>query len=95
MKIQNYTSRDFYLSAYLLAVGSELESYQKDTTGKTTFVFRSTPELNKQIQKFYALEAMINPVTYGNALRNLKSMIYAEQNTNKDKYYVEQYRNRK
>lgn len=95
MIINKYTSRDFYLSAYLLAVGNELETYEKDNTGKTIFVFRSTPELIKEIQRFYALEAMINPVTYGNALRNLKSMIYAEQNTNKDKYYVEQYRNTK
>jgi hypothetical protein len=95
MKTNQYTSRDFYLSAYLLAVGNSLETYQKDYTGKTTFVFRSTPELNKQIQEFYALEALVNPVEYGNALRNLKSMIHAVQNTDENKNYVKQYRNRK
>jgi hypothetical protein len=95
MKIQNYTSRDFYLSAFLLAAGHALESYQKDSTGKTIFVFRSTPELNQQIQKFYALEAVVNPVEYGNALRSLKSIIHAEQITNEDKNYVKQYRNTK
>jgi hypothetical protein len=87
MKINQYTSRDFYLSAYLLAAGHALESHQKDASGKTTFVFRSTPELNKQIQQYYGLDAIVNPVEYGNALRSLKSIIHAEQMTNENKYY--------
>jgi hypothetical protein len=95
MNMNNYTSRDFYLSAYLLAVGHALETYRKDTTGKTTFVFQSTPELNKQIQKYYGLDALVNPVEYANALRSLKSMIHAEQVTNEDTYYVKQYKDTK
>jgi hypothetical protein len=95
MITNQYTNRDFYLSAYLLAIGNELETYQKESGGLTTFVFRSTPELINHIHKFYAREALINPVEYGNALRNLKSMIHAEQITNKDKNYVGQYRTAK
>ncbi len=90
MQINHYSSRDFYLTAYLLATGNPLERYQKDATGKTTFVFLSTPELNQQIHKFYALEALVNPVEYGNALRSLKSLIHAEQITNANKQHVPQ-----
>jgi hypothetical protein len=93
MQPTQYSSRDFYLSAYLLAMGNSLEMHKKDAGGKTLFVFESTPELNQQIHRFYALEAQICPVQYGNALRNLKSIIHADENTDENKQYVRYIRN--
>lgn len=91
IKIDNtYTSRDFYLSAFLMASGEELQTYRKDAGNQTTFIFNSSPELQQHVRKFYSLEALINPVTYGNALRNLKSMIHAPY-TKPNETYVEQY----
>ncbi len=87
-----YTSRDFYLSAYLIATGNELAQYTKDAGNLTTFVFHNSQELQQHVRKFYALEALINPVVYGNALRSLKSIIHEKQITNRDNKYVEQFR---
>jgi hypothetical protein len=81
-----YTTRDFYLSAYLIAVGDELQTYRKDTGNLTSFVFHNSEELQQHVRKFYALEALVNPLAYGNALRNLKSMIHTKPND----IYVEQ-----
>ncbi len=86
---RTYTSRDFYLCAYLIATGCELEAYRKDGGNLTTFVFNNSQELQQHVKKFYALEATINPVVYGNALRNLKSMIHATDKK-PNEIYVEQ-----
>ena len=83
-----YTSRDFYLSAYLIATGNELAQYTKDAGNLTTFVFINSQPLLDAVRKFYGLEALINPVVYGNALRSLKSIIHEKQTTNPNKTYV-------
>ena len=78
MTIQNaYTTRDFYAAAYFVASGMELQEYYKQK-GLTTFVFTDNEQLQLLVRKFYSLDALVNPVTYGNALRNLKSMIHAD-----------------
>jgi hypothetical protein len=83
----NYNTRDFYLAGYLLASGSDLREYRKER-GLTTFSFANNEQLQLLVRKFYALDALVNPVTYGNALRNLKSVIHADTNTNET--YVKQ-----
>jgi hypothetical protein len=82
-----YTSRDFYLSAYLIATGAELAEYERDPMGLTTFVFRGDNNLSENVRKFYALEALVSPVVYGNALRNLKSIIHANTKPNTNYEY--------
>jgi hypothetical protein len=84
---ESYKTRDFYLSAYLLALGNDLREHNRNSTGQTTFVFHNSEQLNQQVRKFYALEALINPVAYGNAFRNLKSILHAT-NTNTERKYV-------
>lgn len=86
-----YSSRDFYLSAYLIAAGDDLKSYQKDEVNMTIFVFRSSPDLREHVREFYALKALVNPIAYGNALRSLKSMIHST-GTKPNNTYVEQSR---
>jgi hypothetical protein len=91
MQIDNtYTSRDFYLAAFLVATGNELQRHTKDAGNLTTFIFHNSPMLQQQVRKFYALEATINPVIYGNALRNLKNIIHEKQITKQENTYVEQ-----
>ena len=86
-----YTSRDFYLSAFLVATGNELCDHKRDAGKLTTFVFNNSAELQQQVKKFYALEALINPIVYGNALRSLKSIIHETHITKPNYKYVEQF----
>lgn len=91
-QIENtYISRDFYLSAYLLAEGDELRTYEKDEQNLTRFIFQNSPSLQQHVRKFYALEALVNPIAYGNALRNLKSMIHSSTNLKPNYTNVEQH----
>ena len=76
-----YDSRDFYLSGFLLASNEKLIDYWR-TNGITTFIFEQTDRLNELIRKYYSMDAVINPIIYGQSLKNLKSIIYSNENTN-------------
>ena len=70
------SSRDFYLAAYLTAIGLELKGHTKDGN-ITNFEFENTPTFTEESKKYYALKAMVNPVAMGNCIRNLKSIIHS------------------
>lgn len=74
-----HESRDFYLSGYLVASGEKLIDYWR-SNGITTFIFEQTDRLNELIRQYYGMEAQVNPVTYGQSLKNLKSIIYSNAN---------------
>jgi len=78
--MNTYTNRDFYLSSYLIAAGMQLKSYHK-TNGITTFEFDNSEKLHDLIQKYYSMNATVNAMQYGSAIKNLKSIIYANTNT--------------
>ena len=73
---KKYQSKDFYLAAFLIASGATLLGYEK-SAGLTNFEFEETDTLNSLIQKYYGFKAIVNPVTYGNALRTLKTIIHS------------------
>ena len=83
MKKQNthdYKSRDFYLSGYIIASGIQLKSWYK--TGKTTtFIFEYSKDVDGLIADYYSMKARVNPVEYGQSLKNLKSIIHSNSNT--------------
>jgi hypothetical protein len=73
-----YKTRDFYLSAFLVASSMPMLEFSRDG-GVTVFHFSETPELQKLVTCFYADQAVVSPIRYGNALKNMKSLI---RNTN-------------
>jgi len=79
-----YTTNDFYASAFLVASGVPLFSHFR-SNGKTTFEFRQTDELVQLIDEYYADHVKVSPIRYGNALKNLKALIYSG-NTNTNSY---------
>jgi hypothetical protein len=88
MKTELHT-QDFYCAAYLVASGKDvLETARVD--GRTVFDFQDNPEIRNLIQKYYSLTALVNPVAYGNAIRNLKSVIHAQSNQTITNKYVKQ-----
>ena len=76
-----YNTRDFYLSAFLVASGVQLNSFSK-SDGNTVFVFNDSSRLKELTESYFNLKALINPIAYGNALKNLKSIIHANGVTN-------------
>jgi len=77
----NHESRDFYLSGYLVASGEKLIDYWR-SSGITTFIFKNSDRLNELIRTYYSMDATVNPIIYGQSLKNLKSIIYSNENTN-------------
>ena len=86
-KMDTYTNKDFYLSSYLIAAGIQLKSYHK-TNGKTNFEFDNSDKLQDLIQKYYSMTASVEPMAYGAAIKNLKSVIHSNANS-KSIYYNE------
>ena len=85
----NFNTKDFYLTAFLLASGFKLLGHSK-TAGLTTFEFEETQKLNNAIGSYYGFIGSVEPITYGNAMRTLKSIIH--ENTNGIEQYHSQSR---
>lgn len=49
--------------------------------GRTSFEFALTDGLSQLIEGYYADQVRVSPIRYGNALKNMKALIYAG-NTN-------------
>ncbi|MGE5621185.1 MAG: DUF5659 domain-containing protein [archaeon] len=71
-----YLSRDFYLSAFLIASGFRMVSHSR-TKGVTTFVFEDSDSLQTIVNQYFSMKALIDPILYGNSLRSLKSVIHS------------------
>ena len=78
---KEYKSQDFYLSAYLMSSGIGLRSYHKENR-LTVFVFEWDENLDQIITQYYSMQAQVNPVTYGQSLKNLKSIIHSNTHLN-------------
>jgi len=81
-KMKNeYKSQDFYLCAFLMAAGVQLRSYYKENRS-TVFLFEKDNKLDELIGDFYSMRASVNPVSYGQSIKNLKSIIHSNTNIN-------------
>lgn len=79
--MNEYKTRDFYLTAYLMAVGHSFTRKEKNETQKYIFVFNHTPELQAEIDAYYGLRATVRPQDYTGAMKSLKAIFYAENST--------------
>ena len=85
MKTMNtYKTNDYYCSAFLMASGVPLASFERNA-GRTSFEFALTDELTQLIQGYYADQVRVSPIRYGNALKNMKALIYSS-NTDMNNY---------
>ena len=78
--MNTYSNRDFYLSSFIIAAGIPLRSYHK-TNGITTFEFDNSIKLNDLVNEYYSMSAVVEPMAYGAAIKNLKSVIHSNTNT--------------
>ena len=92
MNNENYITKDFNLAGYLLFKGYKLIDHPR-TNGVTMFTFEDDGSIKVSLQKYYSMEALIEPIGFGNALRTLKSVLHSHDKTNAnsgDNNYVKQ-----
>ena len=75
--MERYLTTDFYLCAYLFVIGYRMESTKLISRTTTEFEFEENDKLKTEVEKFYTMKASVDPLTYGSALRSIKSMIHA------------------
>jgi hypothetical protein len=72
-----------YLAGFLIASGKASLVQHRKIGRQSQFDFEESDELQKLIEAFFTNRAKVSPLDYGNALRNLKSLIYGDnQNIN-------------
>jgi hypothetical protein len=81
MMKQPYQTKDFPLAAFLISSGLALQAHDR-SCGVSTFMFPDSSKLHQLVDDFYGFRALVNPVSYANAFRNLKSVMYSTTTTN-------------
>jgi hypothetical protein len=81
-----YETKDFYLACYLFAEGKELVQRKRDKN-VTTFTFSLSPSDEKIINDYYNRKLAVEVISFGNAIKALKSIIYStSSNEGKSNY---------
>ena len=68
------TLSDLALAAFLSSKGYEILGIRENGR-KSLFVFEDTPELEQDVLKYFNRQGMVDALTYGEVLRNLKALV--------------------
>ena len=66
------------LASYLLCENITLVECEKKSNGTSVFVFDESPTLLTLVDKYFSFKALVNPILFANATKNLKSIMYRE-----------------
>lgn len=80
---KTYFTTSLNLGAVLICLGISLDSVIKNQDGKSTFVFIRTPQLDEIVENFWQKKLRVEPNSFWEAQRFLKSRIYGEENYGK------------
>ena len=75
--MENYATRDFYLASYLIDRGENYTNVYLANHNTTEFLFEQSKKLIEYVEGFYTQKALVNPMSYGNTLRSVKSIIHS------------------
>lgn len=81
--------KDLYIAAYLKAKNFPLHDAVLDDKKRTLFIFEETSEMRKTIMQFYDGTALVNPASFIEAFKSLRSLAYSmsdNKNMNRGKY---------
>ena len=92
---KEYSTQDFYFAAYMMHSNFILVNHYKED-GKTVFVFDKRKGIENIVDKYYQMQASIEPISYASKIRILKSLIHSSsyKYTNKDRINNETPNNR-
>jgi hypothetical protein len=71
--MNNFISKDLYLSSYLSSSGCRLISHAR-IDGVTMFSFARTKELDRLVDAYFSLNASVNPIKYDEAMKALRTL---------------------
>ncbi|MES3005473.1 MAG: DUF5659 domain-containing protein [Patescibacteria group bacterium] len=71
---------DIEVASVLLANKHKLLRVDRSTPTRSIFCFQRTPGIEKEIESFYSSDLRVDALAYSNARKNLKSIIYSDQN---------------
>jgi len=71
-----YSTENFYEAAYLVYEKNRLV-HAKRNGNNTIFLFEDNEKVKDEVDKFYSMQTAIDALSYGSAIRSVKSMIHA------------------
>ncbi len=74
-----YDTSDMALAAALLCGGCKLEALDRSNSRRVLFVFERTGDLEEMLDDYWQDSAVVNPRTYFDSIRMLKSRLYGGQ----------------
>ena len=74
MNNNRISTSDFYFSAYLLSKGYEIEETSK--SGKSITFYFESEDLGEVRNEYFLGKASIEPLSFQNAIHNLKTLTY-------------------
>ena len=80
------TLKDFYLSAFLISRGWKCKGLTKIKDNLTLFEFENSDVLNQLIGEYYSNKTVIDPIIYGESIRQLKGSIHSLYSPNQQNY---------
>ena len=76
-EFNRFSSKDFYLSAVLIACGCKLQRLERFKDNLVTFVFKDLPEdCHEIIASYWANELQVNPRKLISAINQLKTRLH-------------------
>ena len=86
-------TKDFYLSAFLLTAGYKLLDHSRKN-GMTTFLFESDDKIDDLVSDYYLMNQTVEPITYSNSVRTLKSIIHSYTTSTSNRGYYNEFNNK-
>ncbi len=87
-----YTTRDFYLSSFLIAKGIPLKKHSFEDK-HTVFTFEETPRTLSTADDYFSMQSNVEPLLFINAIKGLKAIVHQNNNSNsKVNNYVSQFK---
>lgn len=76
MEQDKYTTKDLYLTTFLVALGREVELRRDGTDNRFSFVFENDEEIEGLTDQFYQRKATIDPMGFCISMKQLKARMY-------------------
>lgn len=76
MEKDKYTTKDLYLTTFLVAIGKDVDLVREGADNRFCFVFQKDDEIEDLTDQFYQRKATIDPMGFCIAMKQLKSRMY-------------------